>query len=349
MDKGKRMIGFTEVCIQKVIRSVLLISIFILTISILVLSSVPPVCRDELTHHLAVPKLYLEHGGIYEIPFIRFSYYPMNLDLLYLVPLYFGNDIIPKYIHFSFALFTAFLIYYYLKKRIDSLYGILGVLFFLSIPMIVKLSITAYVDLGLIFFSFTSLMLLMEWCDQGHAFRFLFLSAICCGLAMGIKYNALILFVLLSLFVPFVYIRSVSAESARSFAAIRYAILFVVISVFCFSPWMIRNSIWTGNPVYPLYNGLFNSETVSEETVNEDEPEKQSPRLNHFQIRRDLYGESGLEIALIPLRVFFQGKDNDPRYFDGRANPFLLLLPIFAFFGMRRLTRMISCINKRHK
>ena len=52
-------------------------------VAIVLLGAVPPVSRDALTHHLAVPKLYLSHGGIYEIPSIAFSYYPMNLDLLY--------------------------------------------------------------------------------------------------------------------------------------------------------------------------------------------------------------------------------------------------------------------------
>ena len=68
------------------------------------MAAVPPVSRDALTHHLAVPKLYLHYGGMVEIPAIVFSYYPMNLDLLYLLPLYFGNDILPKFIHFTFAL-----------------------------------------------------------------------------------------------------------------------------------------------------------------------------------------------------------------------------------------------------
>ncbi|MCK4830907.1 hypothetical protein KA005_85140, partial [bacterium] len=72
-----------------------------LILSICILSCVPPVSKDALTHHLAVPKLYLSHGDIYEIPFMVFSYYPMNLDFLYLIPLYFGNDIVPKFIHFS--------------------------------------------------------------------------------------------------------------------------------------------------------------------------------------------------------------------------------------------------------
>jgi len=86
-------------------------------ISTVILASVPPVSKDALVHHLAVPELYLKHGGIYEIPSMSFSYYPMNLDLLYLISLYFGNDIIPKCIHFCFALLTAWLILGYLKRQ----------------------------------------------------------------------------------------------------------------------------------------------------------------------------------------------------------------------------------------
>ena len=96
--ENKKDINYLEVS--------LLFLIFVLISAIVVLACVPPVSKDALVHHLAVPKLYLKHGGMYEIPFMRFSYYPMDLDLLYLIPLYFGNDILPKFIHFSFALLT---------------------------------------------------------------------------------------------------------------------------------------------------------------------------------------------------------------------------------------------------
>ena len=39
--------------------------LIILVAAILILCWVPPVSRDALTHHLALPKLYLAHGGIY--------------------------------------------------------------------------------------------------------------------------------------------------------------------------------------------------------------------------------------------------------------------------------------------
>ena len=78
-----------------------------LVVFMVILAWIPPISRDALIHHLAVPKLYLNNGGVYEIPFMDFSYYPMNLDLLYMIPLYFGQDIIPKIIHMAFAFLTA--------------------------------------------------------------------------------------------------------------------------------------------------------------------------------------------------------------------------------------------------
>jgi hypothetical protein len=54
---------------------VFLASLLVLVLlCIALLSLVPPVSKDELVHHLAVPKLYLKHGGMVEIPFMPFSY-----------------------------------------------------------------------------------------------------------------------------------------------------------------------------------------------------------------------------------------------------------------------------------
>ncbi|MCI5130449.1 MAG: hypothetical protein D3904_02745, partial [Candidatus Electrothrix sp. EH2] len=44
-----------------------------------------------------------------------------------------------------------------------------------------------------------------------------------------------------------------------------------------------------------------------------------------------LYQENIWQLLLLPVRIFFEGQDGDPRYFDGRLNPFLLLLPLLAF------------------
>ncbi|MBT8351146.1 MAG: glycosyltransferase family 39 protein [Deltaproteobacteria bacterium] len=311
--------------------------------SIIILSSVPPTSRDALTHHLAVPKLYLKHGGIYEIPELEFSYYPMNLDLLYLIPLSLGNDIIPKFIHLSFALMTAWLIFSYLKKRIDTYYGLIGVILFLSLPVIIKLSTTAYVDLGLIFFSTASILYLLKWIESDFNVKYLIYSAIWCGFALGTKYNGLVSLFLLTLFVPFIYLQFAQDKTSRQIKAFCYGAIFLLISLVIFSPWMIKNAIWTGNPIYPLYDNMINQEKKSLNTrdtsysadstksTTDTYRKKSKERLGPFGIRRLVYGEKWWETAAIPVRVFFQGKDNNPKYFDGRLNPYLFILPVFAF------------------
>ena len=313
------------------IETLLIVILVVLVVSIMILAWVPPVSKDALVHHLAIPKLYLKHGGMYEIPFMPFSYYPMNLDLLYLIPLYFGNDILPKFIHFSFALLTAWLIFNYLKHRINTIYALLGVIFFLSIPIIVKLSITVYVDLGLIFFSTASLLLLIKWIEKGFHLKILILSASFCGLAMGTKYNGLVTFFLLTLFVPFLYSRYLQGNKPRFLTAAGYGIIFLSVALLFFSPWMIRNYIWTSSPIFPLYDHWFNPQnTVNEQTAG------------IFAFRSLVYHEPWWQILLLPARVFFQGQDGSPQYFDGRLNPFLLLLPFFAFYRFRRDTKVIK-------
>lgn len=300
--------------------AVLLLLIFLLTASIVVLAYTPPTSRDALIHHLAVPKLWIQYGGFCDLPFMIHSYYPMNVDLLYVIPLLFKKDIIPNYIHFSFGLLTAFVIYWYLKKRVEKTYALLGVLILLSTPIVIKLSTTAYVDLGLLFFSSASLFMLLEWYEQNFKIKWFVISAICCGLAMGTKYNGLIVFFLLLLAVPWIYVR----KSKDSLKAVRNGLLYAVISLAVFSPWMIKNYLLTGNPIYPLYNSVFNVASANP-----------APGLGIFQFRELLYGESWWEIALVPIRVFFSGEDGNARQFDGVLNPILLIFLPFNFLSSR--------------
>ncbi|MDF1591306.1 MAG: phospholipid carrier-dependent glycosyltransferase [Desulfobacterales bacterium] len=332
---------------NRFVRLILIGALFILTASIVILSSVPPVSRDALTHHLAVPKLYLKHGGIFEIPHVVFSYFPMNIDLLYLIPLYFDNDIATKYIHFSFALLTAWLIFNYLYKRLDLFYALLGALFFLSLPLIVKLSITVYVDLGLVFFSTAAIIYFFKWIESRFKLKHLMISACWCGLALGTKYNGLVILFLLTLFVPFVYVRKRPAGGLNQAKAVGYAAIFMAVALLVFLPWMIRNYQWTQNPIYPLYHNWFSQQQIAApaDITNENDDNNgntgtklkagstrsQKQRIGLFGYRKIIYNESWWEIALVPLRIFFTGKDGDPQYFDGRLNPLLFILPFFAF------------------
>jgi hypothetical protein len=294
----------------------------------------------------------------------------MNLDLLYLIPLYFKNDIAPKYIHFLFALLTAGLIFCYLTKRLSSQWGLFGALFFLSLPHIVKLSIAVYVDLGLVFFSTAALFALLKWIENRFKLRFLILSSICCGLALGIKYNGLIVLFLLTLFIPFIFISNSKKDFITKDSAVKsrrikvqikalgFGAIFFCIALIFFSPWMIRNYVWKANPVYPLYNNFFNRPVpLSQDTPSGSQnlgttenqhniSDTKSTPWSPFAIRKIIFGESWWEIALIPVRIFFQGQDDNPKYFDGQLNPFLFLLPFFAFIHMRKDQALLRAEKK---
>ncbi len=315
----------------KYLAALTLIAVIALLVFIeIVLALTPPIARDVLIHHLAIPKLWLRHGGFYDISWAEFSYYPMNVDLLYLIPLYFGNDIIPNFIHMSFGIGTACLIYFYLQNKLGRLAGLLGALIFISTPIIVRMSTTAYVDLGLVFFTTTSVLAFIRWRDGKYKeYRWLFISSIAMGFALGTKYNALIVWFFLSLAIVFVY----SRDTGSQWKAIKYGAFFFIISLIIFSPWLIKNMILTGNPLYPLLKNVFNSNMANNSgtysMVSGDS------YMGMFKMRELLYGENIWEILLIPIRFFFQGQDNSIRYFDGVLNPILILAVPFAFINRK--------------
>lgn len=339
--------------------NVALVSLLALIVTcIVILAIVPPISRDALTHHLAIPKLYLKHGGIYEIPWARWSYYPMNLDLLYMIPLYFGNDIIPKFIHFAFALLTGLLVFKYLRERSEIAYAILGVIFFLSLPVVVKLSITVYVDLGLIFFSFLSLFYLFKWIRADYKLNYLIYSAVGCGLAVGTKYNGLIGFFITALFVVLIYSRSSASTLHNQAKAVGFGLVFMLVTLMVFSPWALRNYMWTHNPIYPLYDKWFNPpkeyppDALQQNSMGSDGEistlanNNSTDRWSHFEVRKILFNEKWWETLLIPVRIFFQGQDDNPKYFDGRLNPLLFFLPFFAFMEFKKDSRGLRIEKK---
>ncbi len=317
---------------ERSVQAVLLLIIVAFVLAVCLLALTPPVARDALIHHLAIPKLWLNHGGFYETPWAVYSYYPMNVDLLYLIPLAFGNDVIPHFIHMAFALGTAFLIYLYLNRRSGRTAGLLGAAIFVSTPVIAKLSTMAYVDLGLVFFTTASVLALAVWKESNYEKNgWLLVSAVAMGLALGAKYNALLAWFFLTLAVVFLHAR----DTGRQAQSLRGGVLFFCISLALFAPWLIKNAILTGNPFYPLFKGIFGGYGADGQGAYS--LVSGQAYMGMFKAREMLYGESIWETLLIPVRFFLQGQDHSPRYFDGVLNPILILAPPFAFIKRKFL------------
>ncbi|MCI5146353.1 MAG: DUF2029 domain-containing protein, partial [Candidatus Electrothrix sp. AR3] len=148
-----------------------------------------------------------------------------------------------------------------------------------------------------------ALLLLFHWLETGYLKKYLLLAGICCGLALGTKYNGLLVLFILSFMVPLLLLRSREQEEKSAGTAIRAAFFFCFVALLTASPWLIRNTIWTGNPVYPLYNGLFNpSSQVNEKTVNKTAVQ------GVFAKRYVLYRENIWQLLFLPVRIFLKAE-----------------------------------------
>jgi len=304
---------------------ILYLTILLLLVFEAILNLTPSISRDALVHHLAIPKLWLQNGGFYEMTWAEYSYYPMYIDLFYVVCLYFKNDIAPKFIHLLFGFGIGVLVYHYIRQRINHNWGLLGLLIFTSTPIVIWLSTSAYIDLGMTFFTTASILCLIRWFDDEYIpFRWLFLSAVCMGIAVGSKYNALIAFMVANLLLIFLYARGTKEQ----LASLKYGFFYAIIVILAASPWYLKNYFLTGNPFYPLFDGFFQS-TIANVTGC-GLPDKKVT-IGMFQFRELLYGEKLWETLLIPIRMFFQGNDHGYRYFQGVLNPILIIFTPFVF------------------
>jgi hypothetical protein len=254
----------------------------------------------------------------------------MLLDMLYTPWVYWGYDSVPKLIHALFGYLTAMLLYAYLSRRMNSVYGLLGFFFFISIPSVLRLSHWAYVDLGITFYTTAAILCVLSWREERDKRSWLVLAGLSAGFAIATKPNGLVALLLLGL----LFAWDLAKKPERGFRSIISELaLFGAASTLPFLPWAAKNWYQTGNPFFPLLTGVFSGKAdggggagVAGVHVS----------LGVFAKRELLYGESWWQIAALPLRVFFSGQDDNPQYFDGILSPVLILLLPWAFKGKWR-------------
>ncbi len=290
----------------------------------IILGLLPPAARDELTHHLAIPRLYAKAGRIIEVPIAPYSYYPMLLDMLYTPWIYWGYDFVPKLIHALFAYLTGLLIYAYLGRRMNAIYGLLGFFLFISTPVIARLSHWGYIDLGLTFYTTASLLALLRWREARESLVWLALAALSLGFALATKPNGL----LAALLIAFLFLLVIVKPPRKSVAIIaRELALFGTAAALPFLPWLAKNWFQTGNPFYPLLGNLFSSH------AGNTAASVGFSGLGIFDKRELLYGEGFWQLLGLPLRVFIFGQDDNPQFFDGVLTPVLIIFLPWAFKG----------------
>lgn len=212
----------------------------------LVNAMAPELEPDAIAYHLGLTSEYVRLGGFPG----RVGFYemlPQGLEMLFVPAFAFGRHSAARLVHCAFLLASVPLMFR-IGRRLelpDSVSLAAAVVYFCA-PMAGVTGTSAYTDAGGVFFVLATFYLLLVWRDTRDA-RYLAAAGVTAGFCYAIKFPGGLVIVL-----ALVYVAAVErAIPFRKLAVLAGAALLIVL------PWILRSALMTGNPVAPLFNGLF--------------------------------------------------------------------------------------------
>ena len=218
-------------------------------------SLVPDVSGDAYLYHITVPNYYALEGRIDRVP-ISFCYnYPLQIEMYYLAAIRIGQEQAGVMMNFAVALLTA-LGLYLLCRRLDSAEtGLWASFLFLSLPLVLRWAPTSLVDLSTAAFLTGTVVAIMEWREEGKG-AWLFLAGLSAGGAVAVKLlMGAACFGLFPLAIAIATLAGIKKYGISSL--IKNPILYFGGTLLPLVPWMIKNKLLTGNPIFPFFYEVF--------------------------------------------------------------------------------------------
>ena len=219
-------------------------------LSSLVWALSPAIQHDALRYHLGAPVLYIQNHGMIEIPEDNSTYYAHNGEMLYTLALMVAGQPLPSLLHLAFFLLTLPLIYSLGRSVGGTRTAALATLLFVSLPLVTWQSGIADIDMIVTFFTFGSIYCAYQWWTQKQD-SWLTISGILAGLGLGTKLNAALVILPLSIFI-FI---ALTVRNASPGPVLRGLVRFHLPAFALLAPWLVREFIWTGNPIFPYFYG----------------------------------------------------------------------------------------------
>jgi len=231
-----------------------------------IMSFTPELFYDSLTYHIGVPNYYVIKHRICEMPYNVASYYPFNTEMLYTLALLLKREGLPKLLHFSSGILCLGAIFSFCKRYFSELVGIIACAIFYSIPFLAMNSWVTGNDVALSYFFILSIYALVNYfgsetpsLNSTRGIKWFILAGIFSGIAMGSKYTGVFtLFGILLLIIWYQYFKM----KMRFSEITKQILIFACLVVGIMSPWLIKNMIYTGNPIFPFLYKWFGSKNL---------------------------------------------------------------------------------------
>ncbi len=243
-------------------------AVFLLTLIIgLGATFAPEFGWDPMIYHLRVPSHYAQGHGIFNIPQIAHSYFPFNMEMLYTLGFLLKGETLSKLINFSMGLLTVWLLYLFCLQ-LDPAPATTGspgpsrragwfcLALVYTTPVFVILTTQAYVDVEVCLFLFLCLWMLLKIGEAKDSRRFdglICLMSLFGAALLGLKYSGIVYIFLLGVILGWL----LWSKTGKPGHAARAVLWFWLFTFILFLPWLIKDFVLTGNPVYPLFAKWF--------------------------------------------------------------------------------------------
>ncbi|MGA2500480.1 MAG: hypothetical protein ABSH20_22285 [Tepidisphaeraceae bacterium] len=250
-----------------------------------------PNAYDVLEYHLQVPREWYELGRIVPLKHNAFSYFPFGMEMHFLAMMHLAGGpwagmYAAQFMSLAHTVLAALAVHGATVAAMDRRGGprdagkprpstaategdcavsavrrqiaaAIAVAALVAVPWTVLLGTIAYNEAGLTLYA----ALAIAWTiRQETAWRQWIIGGAFAGLACGCKYTGAPMLLLLW---PAALLASGNWQAGR----LKRIVLYFAVGMALFSPWLVRNLIWTGNPVFPEAMKLLGRAHFSEEQV----------------------------------------------------------------------------------
>lgn len=213
-----------------------------------VLAFAPITYYDSLVYHLALPSAYVKAGRWIPETQLIYSAFPQNLEMLWTLGMLLRSDVVSNLIGFSLALLLILAVIAFGRRFFDQSVGLLGGGLLAVMPAFLLLSSGGYVDVGLALFGFLSFYVIMLWTEDPRP-GYLYFAGALAGITVGIKYTGGIAAVMGLVFILW------ESRQRGVLRMVTDTLRYGALAFLAFLPWMVKNILYVGNPVFPFLYG----------------------------------------------------------------------------------------------
>ena len=212
----------------------------------------PPITGDGVAYHLAIPKIYIQNHAITYIPFIPYSNWPLETEMLYTLSLLFSSESLAQLIGWTALLLVCAGLFIFGRRHFGTKVGLLAAVFFSGTPMVNAIAGTSLIELSLTLYTMLATLTFLEWLQSGNQ-RDWVLSALFGGLAASTKLNAALVPLILGTLMVIILL----VNRVPFFRVVKQFFIYGLLSAAIVSPWYLKAWLQTGNPVWPFFFEIF--------------------------------------------------------------------------------------------